>query len=151
MSEALTCAASRRDDNTPLIEFDGIVLPKLQEWKGRIEGVVKSVLIGNGIGVLRGTGAGTTAFISYAEASRSAPTRENFGKGEPDSLIAPEAVNNAVTDGALVLTMALGILGDAITVVMLATLILHGVTPGDASYDRKPGPYGCILCGSSDC
>jgi putative tricarboxylic transport membrane protein len=75
-------------------------------------------------------GAATAAFISYAEARRSAPTRENFGKVEPDELIASEAGNNAVTGGPLVPTMALGIPADAITAVMLATLTLHGVTPG---------------------
>ncbi|MGK0321965.1 MAG: putative tricarboxylic transport membrane protein, partial [Granulosicoccus sp.] len=41
-----------------------------------------------------------------------------------------EAGNNAVTGGPLVPTMALGIPADAITAVMLATLTLHGVTPG---------------------
>ncbi|MEH6522954.1 tripartite tricarboxylate transporter permease [Sulfitobacter sp.] len=147
LSEVLTRAAARRDDDTPLVEFDGIVLPKLHEWKGRIKGLVKSVLIGNGIGVLPGTGAATAAFISYAEARRSAPTRDNFGKGEPDGLIASEAANNAVTGGALVPTMALGIPGDAITAVMLATLTLHGVTPGVRLMTENPVLMAAIFSG----
>jgi putative tricarboxylic transport membrane protein len=147
LSEVLTRAAARRDDDTPLVEFGGIVLPKLHEWKGRIKGLVKSVLIGNGIGVLPGTGAATAAFISYAEARRSAPTRDNFGKGEPDGLIAPEAANNAVTGGALVPTMALGIPGDAITAVMLATLTLHGVTPGVRLVTENPVLMAAIFSG----
>lgn len=147
LSEVLIRAAALRDDDAPLVDFNGIVLPKLQEWKGRIKGLVKSVLIGTGIGILPGTGAATAAFISYAEARRSAPTRENFGKGEPDGLIASESANNAVTGGALVPTMALGIPGDAITAVMLATLTLHGVTPGIRLVTDNPVLMAAIFSG----
>ncbi|MFT7057579.1 MAG: putative tricarboxylic transport membrane protein, partial [Pseudorhodobacter sp.] len=101
LSEVLTRAAEVADEDKHLVKFSGIVLPKLAEWKGRVGGLVKSVVIGNVIGILPGTGAATAAFISYAEARRSAPTRANFGKGEPDGIIASEAANNAVTGGAL--------------------------------------------------
>jgi putative tricarboxylic transport membrane protein len=147
LSEVLTRAAASRDTAAPLVDFNGIVLPKLAEWKGRVKGLVKSVLIGNGIGILPGTGAATAAFISYAEARRSAPTRANFGKGEPDGLIASESANNAVTGGALVPTMALGIPGDAITAVMLATLTLHGVTPGVRLMSDNPVLMSAIFSG----
>lgn len=147
LSEVLIRAAASREDEKPLVDFNGIVLPKLHEWKGRIKGLVKSVLIGNGIGILPGTGAATAAFISYAEARRSAKTRDNFGKGEPDGLIASESANNAVTGGALVPTMALGIPGDAITAVMLATLTLHGVTPGIRLMTDNPVLMAAIFSG----
>jgi putative tricarboxylic transport membrane protein len=138
LSEVLIRASAMPTTESKLVKFSGIVLPKLSEWSGRKKGLVKSVLIGNVIGILPGTGAATAAFISYAEARRSAPTRDNFGKGEPDGLIASESANNAVTGGALVPTMALGIPGDAITAVMLATLTLHGVTPGVRLMSENP-------------
>ena len=147
LSEVLTRAAAIRNEQQSIVEFNGMVFPKLKEWKGRIKGLVKSVLIGNSIGVLPGTGAATAAFISYAEARRSAPTRDNFGKGEPDGLIASESANNAVTGGALVPTMALGIPGDAITAVMLATLTLHGVTPGVRLMSENPVLMAAIFSG----
>lgn len=147
LSEVLTRAAARQEDGTALVDFNGIVLPRLREWKGRVKGLVKSVLIGNGIGILPGTGAATAAFISYAEARRSSPNKANFGKGEPDGLIASESANNAVTGGALVPTMALGIPGDAITAVMLATLTLHGVTPGIRLMTENPVLMAAIFSG----
>jgi putative tricarboxylic transport membrane protein len=147
LSEVLTRAAEVADEDKHLVKFSGIVLPKLAEWKGRVGGLVKSVVIGNVIGILPGTGAATAAFISYAEARRSAPTRANFGKGEPDGIIASEAANNAVTGGALVPTMALGIPGDAITAVMLATLTLHGVTPGIRLMSENPVLMASIFSG----
>jgi putative tricarboxylic transport membrane protein len=147
LSEVLIRASAMSDTDNKLVKFSGIVLPKLSEWSGRVKGLVKSVLIGNVIGILPGTGAATAAFISYAEARRSAPTRDNFGKGEPDGLIASEAANNAVTGGALVPTMALGIPGDAITAVMLATLTLHGVTPGVRLMSENPVLMAAIFSG----
>ena len=147
LSEVLIRATKPGDDGATLISFQGIILPKLAEWKGRLKNLAKSVLIGNGIGILPGTGAATAAFISYAEARRSAPTRANFGKGEPDGLIASESANNAVTGGALVPTMALGIPGDAITAVMLATLTLHGVTPGVRLMEDNPVLMAAIFSG----
>ena len=103
--------------------------------------------IGNVIGILPGTGAATAAFISYAEGKRSSPRGDNFGKGEPDGLIASEGANNAVTGGALVPTMALGIPGDAITAVMLATLTLHGITPGFRLMEDNPTLVAAIFAG----
>ncbi|MEM1343895.1 MAG: tripartite tricarboxylate transporter permease [Pseudomonadota bacterium] len=147
LSEVLIRAASTLDQAAGVNAFRGIVLPSWSAWRGRLGGLAKSVLIGNGIGVLPGTGAATAAFISYAEARRASPRRENFGRGEPDGLIASEAANNAVTGGALVPTMALGIPGDAITAVMLATLTLHGITPGVRLMSDQPVLMGAIFAG----
>lgn len=147
LSEVLIRAAAKADANQTIVAFKGIVLPPLSAWRGRWKVLAKSVAIGNGIGILPGTGAATAAFISYAEASRSSPNRKNFGKGEPDGLIASKSANNAVTGGALVPTLALGIPGDAITAVMLATLTLHGVTPGIRLMTDNPVLIAAIFSG----
>ena len=107
-----------------------VQFPSLGEWRGRMSGLVKSSLIGTFVGILPGTGAATAAFLSYGEARRSSPRRENIGKGEPDGIIAAESSNNAVTGGALVPSLALGIPGEPVMALMLATLTLHGITPG---------------------
>ena len=119
-----------RENVGNIIKCSGLILPRLAEWKGRFVLLLKSSIIGSLIGVLPGTGSSAAAFISYGEAKRTSPRKENMGKGEPDGIIAPEAANNAVTGGALVPSLALGLPGDAVTAVMLATLIMHGVTPG---------------------
>ena len=147
LSEVLMRASQRINEVSDLVSFRGIVLPGLAAWRGRRRNLAKSVLIGNVIGVLPGTGAATAAFISYAEGRRSSPNRENYGKGEPDGIVSSEAANNAVTGGALVPTMALGIPGDAITAVMLATLTLHGITPGPKLVEDNPALIGAIFTG----
>lgn len=147
LSEVLIRASSKISEVSELVSFRGVVLPKLADWRGRVGNLFKSVLIGNVIGVLPGTGAATAAFISYAEGRRSSPNGANYGKGEPDGIVSSEAANNAVTGGALVPTMALGIPGDAITAVMLATLTLHGITPGPRLVEDNPTLIGAIFLG----
>ncbi|WP_299295865.1 tripartite tricarboxylate transporter permease [uncultured Tateyamaria sp.] len=147
LSEVFIRASKPISRVSNLVAFSGIILPTWKMWKGRLRNLAKSVAIGNVIGVLPGTGAATAAFISYAEGRRSSPNREGFGKGEPDGIVSSEAANNAVTGGALVPTMALGIPGDAITAVMLATLTLHGITPGPKLVDDNPTLIAAIFAG----
>ncbi|WP_299586736.1 tripartite tricarboxylate transporter permease [uncultured Tateyamaria sp.] len=147
LSEVFIRASKPISRVSNLVAFSGIILPSWKMWKGRLRNLAKSVAIGNVIGVLPGTGAATAAFISYAEGRRSSPNREGFGKGEPDGIVSSEAANNAVTGGALVPTMALGIPGDAITAVMLATLTLHGITPGPKLVDDNPTLIAAIFAG----
>ncbi len=147
LSEVMVRASANISQVSELNGFNGVVLPSLAMWRGRVKNLVKSVIIGNVIGVLPGTGAATAAFISYAESARSSPNKAGFGKGEPDGVVASEAANNAVTGGALVPTMALGIPGDAITAVMLATLTLHGITPGPTLVKDNPALIGAIFVG----
>ena len=147
LSEVFIRASTSISTVSELVSFNGVVLPRLKQWKGRIKNLVKSVAIGNVIGVLPGTGAATAAFISYAEGRRSSPNGDGFGRGEPDGIVSSEAANNAVTGGALVPTMALGIPGDAITAVMLATLTLHGITPGPKLVEDNPTLIATIFAG----
>ena len=49
--------------------------------------------------------------------------------------------------GALIPMVALGIPGDAITAVMLATLTLHGITPGPRLVDDNPTLIAAIFAG----
>ncbi len=113
-----------------VIRMSRMIMPRLHHYKGRMWTLVKSSILGTVVGILPGTGATTAAFVAYGEARRSSPNREKFGTGEPDSIIAAESANNAVTGGALVPSLALGIPGDPVTAIMLATFILHGITPG---------------------
>lgn len=147
LSEVFIRASNRINTVSELVSFNGIVIPGWRMWKGRFKNLSKSVLIGNFIGVLPGTGAATAAFISYAEGRRSSPNGDRFGNGEPDGIVSSEAANNAVTGGALVPTMALGIPGDAITAVMLATLTLHGITPGPKLVEDNPTLIAAIFAG----
>lgn len=70
------------------IDCKRISFPTWQEWKGRGLILLRSSLIGVGLGILPGTGATAATFVSYSSAKRLSKNGENFGKGEPDGLVA---------------------------------------------------------------
>lgn len=112
------------------IECSSLIFPKLVEWKGRVTNLVRSAMIGIGLGILPGVGATASTFVSYTTAQKFSKNGLDFGKGEPDGLIAAESSNNAITGGALIPTLALGIPGEPATALMLASMTLHGIIPG---------------------
>ncbi len=146
LSEVFSRIAEYARGPLPAVERSRIRLPSWSEWRPRLGVLFKSCTIGSFVGVLPGTGAATAAFISYAEAKRSSPRRDKLGTGEPDGIVASEAANNAVTGGALVPTLALGIPGDAITAVMMSTMIIHGITPGvRLMVENADTVYACFI------
>ncbi|SDP72298.1 tripartite tricarboxylate transporter permease [Desulforhopalus singaporensis] len=116
----------------------GFKIPSFSELRQRFSVMIKSTLIGTWVGALPGIGATAASMVSYAEAKRSSPNSSRFGTGEPDGIIASESANNAVTGGALVPTLSLGIPGDPITAVMLGALVIQGVTPGPRLFTERP-------------
>ncbi|MCG8511886.1 MAG: tripartite tricarboxylate transporter permease [Rhodospirillales bacterium] len=132
-----TAGAETRTIAKPIVST-GFKLAPLREWTCRWVTVLRGSAIGTFLGILPGVGATASSLISYAQARASSPRKDNFGKGEPEGVIASEAANNAVSGGALVPTLALGIPGDAPTAVMLGALIIHGITPGVQLFNRNP-------------
>ncbi len=126
-----------------------IILPDWAMWRR----VAKPTAIGSGLGSVEGAmpGAGATvaAFMSYNEAKRWSSRPEEFGKGSPEGVAAPEAANNAVTATALVPTLTFGIPGSGSMAVLLGGLILHGITPGPLLLQNNPdlvyGLYGGLF------
>ena len=96
--------------------------------------MVRCSVIGTGIGAIPGTGGAIASFIAYDNAKRFSKTPEKFGKGAIEGVIAPETANNAVTGGTLIPLLSLGIPGDPATAIVLAGLMIHGITPGPALF-----------------
>lgn len=116
----------------------GFKVAPLAAWMKMKLTLLRSAAIGTFLGILPGVGATAASLIGYAQAKSGSPNKKKFGKGEPEGIVASEAANNAVTGGALVPTLALGIPGDAATAVMLGALVIHGITPGVQLFSRNP-------------
>lgn len=138
LSEVFYRAAHYHASKPPDVSNVGFRLPAFDDVRLRVWQLLQSSTIGTFIGILPGTGATAATFISYSELRRTSPRAENFGKGEPDGIIASEASNNAVTGGALVPTLALGIPGDGGTVVLLGVLTIQGIVPGFDLVNNNP-------------
>ncbi len=138
LSEVLYRAAHYFAAKPPDVTNVGFRLPAWSDVRIRTAQFLRSSVIGTFIGILPGTGAMAATFVSYTAALKTSPRKKNFGKGEPDGLIASEASNNAVTGGALIPTLALGIPGDGGTVVLLGVLTIQGVVPGFDLVNNNP-------------
>ncbi|MFP1645932.1 tripartite tricarboxylate transporter permease [Pontitalea aquivivens] len=138
LSEVMWRVAGPHGKETPIQHKVGFAVPPLAEVVKRWKLLLKSSLIGTWIGSLPGVGATAASLVSYAEAKRSSPDRDKFGTGTPDGIIASEASNNAVTAGALVPTLALGVPGDPVTAVMLGAMTIQNVVPGPSLFVNQP-------------
>ncbi|MDR1731331.1 MAG: tripartite tricarboxylate transporter permease [Synergistaceae bacterium] len=102
-----------------------------------------SSIMGVIIGAMPGAGATVASFLSYSWFKKSSKDPDSFGKGNPTGVAAPEAANNAVTGGAMVPLLALGIPGSNSTAIMLGALMIHNVKPGPMLFiDHPEIPYG---------
>ncbi|MBA7580211.1 hypothetical protein ES708_22102 [subsurface metagenome] len=101
-----------------------------KEFKANIVTIIRSTLIGIGVGALPGSGSAISAFVSYGAAKNTSKNPEEYGKGSLEGVFAAETGNNAVTGGALIPLLTLGIPGDAITAIMLGVFLVHGLIPG---------------------
>ncbi|MBT3360702.1 MAG: hypothetical protein HN403_13840, partial [Rhodospirillales bacterium] len=122
----------------PMVIEGGFKLAPWPEWRARWVTLLRSSGIGAFIGILPGTGATAAAFIAYADAKRRSPRSANFGHGEPEGVVASETANNAVSGGAMIPMLALGIPGDGVTAIMMGALTVHGIIPGVFLFRDQP-------------
>jgi len=103
--------------------------------------LLKPQLLGSTIGTLEGVmpGAGGTiaSFMSYNEARRWSRHKEEFGKGSPEGVAAPETANNAVAATALVPVLSFGIPGSNSAAILLGGLLIHGLIPGPRLFEEN--------------
>ena len=119
----------------------------LREWMRITPTIIKSGVIGTGVGVLPGAGGDIASWISYNEAKRASKTPEKFGTGHYPAIAAPESANNAVVGGALIPTLTLGIPGSTATAILLGGLIMKGLVPGHELFTRDGVATYSIIAG----
>ena len=122
------------------------ILPTLADLKSLRLPVSIGAPVGAFLGILPGAGGPIAAFISYDYTKKLSKTPDEFGKGSPQGIAAPESSNNAVTGGALIPMMTLGIPGDPVTAILIGALLVHGLAPGPLLFiERGDFAYGIIF------
>lgn len=102
--------------------------------------ILRSSLIGLGIGILPGIGGSTASLLAYTAAKNGSKYPEKFGTGILDGVIASETSNNAVLGGSLIPLITMGIPGNVATAIFLGGLTIHGISPGPLIF-QKSGQY----------
>ena len=108
--------------------------------------ILRSSLIGIGVGIIPGVGCSVGGFLAYDAAKKSSKTPKRFGEGVPEGLVASETGNNAVTGGTLIPLLTLGIPGNPVTAVLLGGIMIHGLRPGPELFTTNADvTYGFIF------
>ena len=95
-----------------------------EAWRGTIIGS----FLGFFIGILPAAGATPASLMGYGITKMASRNPEQFGKGALDGVAAPEAANNSASTGAMLPMMTLGIPGSPTTAVLLAGMVIWGLS-----------------------
>jgi putative tricarboxylic transport membrane protein len=114
------------------------LVPSLEEMKLSVGPIGRGSLIGFLIGIIPGSAHIISSFVSYGVERRMSKHPERFGNGAIEGVAGPESANNAAATGAFVPMLALGIPTGPITAVMLAAIMVHGISPGPMLITQQP-------------
>lgn len=148
-AQGMNATESGEDDSANVrknVKLDHI-LPTRSDLRTCFPTFLRSSVLGTLIGAIPGTGGDIACWVGYNEAKRWSKHPEEFGHGAPEGIAGPEAANNAISGGALIPLLTLGIPGDAGTAVMLGALMMQGITPGPLLFTEQTTNVYLIIFG----
>jgi len=154
-----------------LIQLEGIMLKGVGEhapnvfsnkkedrflsWKEFIDNyktLLRGTAIGIGVGAMPGLGAPVASFMSYDQAMKRSPHKEEFGKGRLEGIGAAESANSAVVAASLIPLFVLGIPGNLAVAMLMGAFMIHGMQPGPLMFQENAqlmyGVYGSLVIAS---
>jgi putative tricarboxylic transport membrane protein len=114
------------------------LLPSRQEWREANGPIWRGTVLGFVIGIIPGSAHVISTFVSYALERKISRHPERFGLGAVAGVAGPESANNSATSGAFVPMLALGVPGVPVAALLLAAMMVHGVTPGPLLITQDP-------------
>jgi len=114
------------------------LLPSRQEWRDSVWPIGRGTVLGFLIGIIPGSAHIISSFVSYAVERRLSRHPERFGQGAVEGVAGPESANNSATSGAFVPMLALGVPSGPIPAVMMAAMMIHGISPGPLLITQQP-------------
>ncbi len=120
------------------VKVSGRLLFNAKEFFRSVFTMIRSALMGFGIGTLPGAGATVASAVAYTSEKHLNDKEGTFGKGDVRGVAAPEAANNASACGSFIPMLTLGVPGSGTTAVMLGALTLYNITPGPLLFETQP-------------
>ena len=114
------------------------LIPSREEFRLSAGPIARGSLLGFLIGIIPGSAHIISSFVSYGIERRISRHPERFGKGAIEGVAGPESANNAAATGAFVPMLALGIPTSPVTAVMIAAIMVHGISPGPMLIQEQP-------------
>ncbi len=114
-------------------------IPSIREVARYWKNIIVSGISGTFMGIIPGVGEDMGAWVSYGFARAMSKERAKFGQGSYEGLISSQTGCSAAVPGAIIPVLTLAIPGSAPAAVLLAALIVHGVSPGPLIMITSPG------------
>ncbi len=121
------------------------LLPSQQEWRDSGWPIARGTVLGFLIGIIPGSAHIISSFVSYAVERRLSKHPERFGHGAVEGVAGPESANNSATSGAFVPMLALGVPSGPIPAVMMAAMMVHGISPGPLLITQQPELFWGVI------
>jgi len=114
------------------------LIPSREEFRQSVGPIGRGSLIGFLIGIIPGSAHIISSFVSYGVERRISKHPERFGHGAIEGVAGPESANNSAATGAFIPMMALGVPTSPVTAVMIAAIMVHGISPGPLLISQQP-------------
>jgi len=118
--------------------------PTVLEWKRSFWPMIRGSFIGFFTGLIPGPSPVIATMLSYS-AERRLDKYGEFDHGAIEGVAGPEAANNAAVGGAYVPLMALGIPFTPAMAVVMAVLLIHGISPGPTLIREHPDLFWGVI------
>jgi putative tricarboxylic transport membrane protein len=136
VGELLAQSSGPMDEVVPQ-ERARIRFPSAAIWKRIAVPQAIGSIIGTLEGIVPGGGGTVSSFLSYNEARRWSRHKEEFGRGSPEGIAAPETANNTVACTSLIPMLSLGVPGSNSAAVLLGGFLMHGLIPGPMLFVQR--------------
>ena len=98
----------------------------LSQWRMTL----RQSLFGVFLGAVPGIGSAVVDWLAYAFGIGFAKDKTTFGKGNIDGVLFAESAQNSKEGGQAIPTLAFGVPGGTAWAIVLAAMLIYGVTPG---------------------
>jgi putative tricarboxylic transport membrane protein len=123
-----------------------------KEYRENMRTMLRSTLIGIGVGAMPGLGAPVASFIGYDQAMKRSKNPEEFGKGKLEGIAASESANSSVVGASLIPLFILGIPGNLAVAMLMGAFMIHGMMPGPLLFEENAqlmyGIFGSLIIAS---
>lgn len=117
----------------------GSVYPDKADLKKSFSPMLRGGLVGFFLGLLPGCSAAISSFLAYDMEKKVSRQPEQFGRGAIQGVATPEAANNATSSAGFIPLFSLGIPSSPPLAILLAGLMIYGLTPGPVLFEQNAG------------
>ena len=121
------------------------LFPTLQDWKDSAWPIIRGTVLGFFVGVIPGSNTVISSTMSYALEKKVSKHPEKFGTGIIEGVAGPESANNSGPSGSFIPLLSLGIPTNATMALLLAPLMIHGITPGPFLITQNPDIFWSVI------